>query len=69
MRPRKNPMGSIALILYPTTGELAHLVTLMKNDIMFAPGKFARWEGIERLWYLESRGQLRLAPKLTAIRI
>lgn len=66
------------LILNPSTRESIFVVpdpphclkntrnALMKNDILFAKGKFARWEDVERLWYLENRGQLRLAPKLTA---
>ena len=39
---------------------------LMKNDILFSPRKFARWEDLQRLWYLKKQCQLRLAPKLTA---
>ena len=67
------------LILHPTTGGRPVFVVpdpphclkntrnaLMKNDILFAPRKFARWEDVERLWHLEDRGQLQLAPKLTA---
>ena len=65
------------LILHPTTRGPVFVVpdpphclkntrnALMKNDILFALRKVAR-EDVERLWHLENRGQLRLAPKLTA---